>query len=96
MLFLWLYLNTSMPHYPSWNYFPDKHDFEYIADIQWPGRIGEQLDWITGVVSVEQWLLNYTGPKYERWAWNMATESYHVSVAFKYDKHRTLFLLNWI
>ena len=66
------------------NYFPDLHNFEYIADIHWPGRVGEQLDWITGVVSVEQWLLDYAGPKYERWAWNMATECYNVSVCLLY------------
>jgi len=76
-------------------YFPDIHGFEFIADVAWPGVIGEQLDWVSGVMDVEQWLLNYTGPKYERWAWHRATECYHIGVAFKYDKHRTLFLLNW-
>jgi len=78
------------------DYFPDLHDFKYVADIQWPSRGSEQIDWVTGVMDVEQWLLSYTGPKYDRWAWNMATHCYAVSVAFKYDKHRTLFLLNWL
>ena len=84
-----------MPHYPTWDYVPVKHDFEYTAEINWPGRIGEQLDWIVGITHVEFWLEKYTGPKYKRWAWNMAMESYHISVAFKYDKHRTLFLINY-
>jgi hypothetical protein len=77
------------------DYSPDQHNFEFIADIQWPGTHGQQLDWITGVTSIEHWLLNYTGPKYQRWAWHWAQECYHVGVAFKYDKHRTLFLLTW-
>ena len=74
---------------------PVLHAFKYTADIAWPGRAHEQLDWILGITQVEQWLIHYTGPKYERWAWNMAKECYNISVAFKYDKHRTLFLLNY-
>ena len=78
-----------------WNYFPDRHDFVYICSIHWPTYTDEQLDWITGITDVEQWLLRYTGPKYQRWAWHLAENSYDISVAFKYDKHRTLFLLNY-
>jgi hypothetical protein len=84
-----------MPHYPTWDYVPVLHDFEYVASIKWPGQVCEQLDWITGITDVELWLLQYTGPKYQRWAWNMGKDSYQISVAFKYDKHRTLFLLNY-
>jgi hypothetical protein len=89
------YLKYMMPHYPTWDYYPMLHNFEYTADIRWPGRMGEQLDWIIGIVTVETWLETYTGSKYQRWAWNMATECYDISVAFKYDKHKTLFLLQW-
>ena len=84
-----------MPTYNNWDYVPVLHDFLYTADIAWPGRDNEQLDWILGITQVESWLLQYTGAKYQRWAWNMATESYNISVAFRYDKHRTLFLLTW-
>jgi hypothetical protein len=84
-----------MPTYPTWDYVPVKHDFEYIANINWPGRALEQLDWIIGISQVEEWLNHYTGPRYQRWAWNMGVESYSISVAFKYDKHRMLFLLNY-
>ena len=84
-----------MPHYPTWDYVPVIHDFAHTATIPWPGQVGEQLDWIIGIVAVEQWLDKYIGAKYTRWNWNMALESYQVSVAFKYDKHKTLFLLNW-
>jgi hypothetical protein len=84
-----------MPTYANWDYVPVIHDFEYTADIAWPGGAREQLDWITSITDVESWLLKYTGPKYARWCWNMATESYYISVAFRYDRHRMLFLLNY-
>jgi hypothetical protein len=81
-----------MPHGYAWKYFPDLHDFQYTADIHWPGQLG-QVDWIDGIILVEDWLLTRIGSQYQRWAWNTATEVYDISVAFKYDKHRTLFLL---
>jgi len=94
-VFIVIVINNFMPHYPNWDYVPVLHDFEYTAEIPWPGRCNEQLDWIIGIHSVELWLEQYTGAKYQRWAWNMAREVYDISVAFKYDKHRMLFLLNW-
>jgi len=84
-----------MPTYNNWDYVPMLHNFEYTADIAWPGRALEQVDWIIGITGVESWLLKYTGAKYSNWCWNMALESYNISVAFKYDKHRMLFLLNY-
>jgi hypothetical protein len=85
-----------MPTYPTWDYVPVLHNFVYTASIAWPGQQYDQLDWIVGITEVEAWLTQYAGAKYQRWAWNMGTESYHhISVAFKYDKHRTLFLLNY-
>ena len=84
-----------MPTYTAWDYVPVLHDFEYTADIPWPGRYGEQLDWIVGITHVEFWLVQYAGAKYQRWAWNMATDCYNISVAFKFDKHKTLFLLHY-
>ena len=84
-----------MPASTFWDYVPDLHDFAYTATIRWPGLSLEQLDWITGIHDVESWLLMYAGPKYQRWAWNMAVDCYDIGVAFKYDKHRTLFLLEW-
>ena len=54
-----------MPTYTNWDYVPVKHDFEYTASIAWPGQAYEQRDWILGITDVEQWLLCYTGPKYQ-------------------------------
>jgi hypothetical protein len=84
-----------MIHCPIWHYYPDQHEFLYTANIRWPGCTCEQLDWITGIQDVELWLLQYAGPKYQRWAWHMAQNCYDIGVAFKYDKHRTLFLINY-
>ena len=84
-----------MIHCPVWKYFPDQHNFEYTANISWPSHVTEQLDWIVGITEVESWLLKYTGAKYQTWAWNLAVNCYDISVAFKYDKHRMLFLLNY-
>jgi hypothetical protein len=81
-----------MIHCPVWTYFPDCHNFAYTANIRWPGAT-EQLDWIQGITEVESWLLSYTGPKYQQWAWNRAEDAYDISVAFRYDKHRMLFVI---
>ena len=78
-----------------WDYSPCLHNFNYVADVDWPRTELAQMDWITGIHEVESWLLSYTGPKYSRWTWATAREVYHIGVAFKYDKHRTLFLLTW-
>lgn len=84
-----------MPTYNNWDYVPVLHDFKHIANIDWPGRAYEQLDWIIGITDVENWLLTHKMHKYSHWAWNMAREHYQISVAFKYDKHKTLFLLHY-
>lgn len=85
-----------MPTYNVWDYTPIKHDFKHIANVPWPGKTGEQLDWIIGVHSVEEWLKANVGSKYDTWAWNMGIECYTVSVAFKLAKHKTFFLLTWV
>ncbi len=77
-------------------YLPESHDFEYIALAPWP-QLDNQHDWVQGFVTLETWLEQYIGGHYQRWAW--ATTNSHNSseacVAFKYDKHRCLFLLTW-
>jgi hypothetical protein len=76
-----------------WDFVPTKHNFEYIADVRWPGTL--QLDWINGVYEVELWLRDHHIAKYSHWMWNWAGQHYEISVAFKYDKHRCLFLINY-
>lgn len=77
-------------------YLPEYHNFEYIARAPWP-HLKPQQDWIDNICTLEIWLEQYVGEHYVRWAW--ATEQDHeptqACVAFKWDKHRTLFLLTW-
>ena len=84
-----------MPTSTFWDYAPDQHDFAYTATVRWPGMTLAQIDWITGIQDIESWLIQYTGPRYQRWCWHMADHCYDIGVAFRYDKHRTLFLLNY-
>ena len=77
-------------------YLPESHDFEYIARAPWPQQ-EIQLDWIQGVNTLHEWLESYVGPHYIRWAWATSRDhnSWEACVAFKYDKHKSLFLLTW-
>lgn len=84
-----------MIHCPIWSYYPDKHDFEYIADVPWPVTQDQQTDWIQGMTEVEAWLYRYSGSKHQYWAWHKAQETYHIGVAFKLATHRTMFLLTY-
>jgi hypothetical protein len=76
-----------------YDFVPIKHNFQYIADVRWPQA--EQLDWVQGVTEIEQWLQYHHMSKYSEWVWNWASSCYQISVAFKYDKHRCLFLINY-
>lgn len=77
-------------------YLPEYHDFAFIGKCRWPLN-SLQLDWVNNVIVLETWLEQYVGPHYTRWAWatDQEHESWQACVAFKYDKHRTLFLLRW-
>jgi hypothetical protein len=46
---------------------------------------------------MEYWLDKHIGPHFVRWAWATDREQqyYEACVAFKFDKHKTLFLLNF-
>jgi len=77
-----------------YDFVPTRHNFHYIADITWPSN-EHQLDWIDGVYEVETWLRDHHMAKYSHWMWNWASQHYQISVAFRYDKHRCLFLLNY-
>jgi hypothetical protein len=73
----------------------DRHYFQYTANVPWPKMLSEQLDWISGINCVEQWLNSYIGSHYIRWAWHDSEFSYHIGVAFKLDSDRSLFVLTW-
>lgn len=77
-------------------YLPELHNFNYIARAPWP-KPQAQIDWIDQINLLETWLDSRVGPHYARWAW--ATEqdqqTWEACVAFKWAKHKTLFLLTW-
>ena len=81
---------------PRSYYLPEHHAFEYIAAAPWP-IMTAQMDWIEGYSIMESWLEQYVGEHLKRWAWTTTREhtSAEACVAFKWDKHRTLFLLTW-
>jgi hypothetical protein len=78
-------------------YLPDYHNFEYLATVRWPLIESGQQDWIFSLEELEQWLEQFSGPRYAAWAWSQCKnqQPYECSVAFKWDQHRTLFLLKW-
>lgn len=77
-------------------YLPEYHEFEFIASVPIENLCeGPQLDWVNAVNNVEYWLNNRIGQHYSYWAWADAKQSMKAAVAFKWDKHRVLFLLKW-
>ena len=77
-------------------YLPEHHNFEHIARARWP-RPQAQIDWVDNVITMELWLNQYVGEHLKRWAWATDREhnSWEACVAFKWHKHKTLFLLTW-
>lgn len=73
----------------------DRHPFQYCATVPWPSLGQEQLDWILGIQTVENWLNDRIGPRLIHWAWNDSQQMYHVGVAFKRDQDRLLFVIAW-
>lgn len=73
----------------------DSHAFQYHAQIPWPIASSAQLDWIEGLLSIEDWLRQCIGPRYACWAYDDCRALYNIGVAFKWDQDRTLFVLTW-
>lgn len=80
-------------------YLPEWHDFLYIAAAPWPviHNSYQQLDWVTAVETLEQWLNRYAGPHHAEWAYHNGTtvDYWTACIAFRRERNRTLFLLTW-
>jgi len=75
-------------------YLPDWHDFDYWATAPWPQW--QEVTAGTSVLILESWLNRTVGSHYTAWAWHQVNQEYwEACVAFRWDKHRTLFLLTW-
>jgi hypothetical protein len=77
-------------------YRPELHNFEYIAEVAWPQGTELQLDWVKSMTTLTEWLEQYVGPHYSHWAWHTnQTSVYASTVAFRWARDRTLFVLRW-
>jgi len=79
-------------------FLPEYHEFEYIAVAPWPVDLANpQIDWVTAIDTVEEWLRKYTGPQWQEWAFatQQDQEYWEACVAFRQAKYQTLFLLTW-
>ena len=76
--------------------FPEYSVFEHVAVVPWP-NYDSQVDWINNSQTLENWLNQYVGAHWARWCWAQVEEqkASEACVAFRWDKHRTLFLLQW-
>lgn len=80
-------------------YLPELHPFEHIAQAPWPVVTDThgQLDWVTAVDELEQWLNRFCGSHYSEWAWHNGSSMYYwtACIAFRQPRNKTLFLLAW-
>lgn len=72
----------------------DRHIFDFTASVPWPIQSG-QLDWVQGLITLENWLETAVGKHYTVWAWNDSGNPRSIGVAFKWERDRSLFLLSW-
>lgn len=68
--------------------------FKYVAQVNWP-RPQPQLDWIDQVIAMENWLNLHVGDGRWLWAQESIDNPGQACIAFKYAKHKTLFLINY-
>lgn len=73
----------------------DLHELPYLVAVPWPYLEQEQLDWERGVFSIQAWLLDHVGTRYREWAWTDSQNSQTLGVAFRWEIHKTLFVLRW-
>jgi hypothetical protein len=73
----------------------DLHDFVYQVSIPWPILDHDQIDWLFGVSSVEDWLKTYVGPRYKYWAWVDSHSYNQLGVGFRWEQDQLLFVLRW-
>jgi len=85
--------------------------FPHTAEALWPGvaeqRVNSclqqpipgmiQIDWVDAVETMEEWLEESVGHRWDTWVWAeyLALTPWHCGVAFHWEKHKTLFLLRW-
>lgn len=89
---------TGLNIYMKTGYLPEYHGFRYRAWAPWPQKSAEQMDWVDGVILVEDWLQSFVGPHHSHWAWDrvdLCQQGQYLGVAFKESNHRLMFILRW-
>ena len=72
------------------------HPFVYHAAVPWPRFDGDpQIDWTKGIAEIEYWLINHIGQRFQTWAWSDSHSGGKIGVGFRWDQHRSLFILTW-
>lgn len=73
--------------------------FAYIAVAPWPLTVKDEycIDWTETVDTIEQWLNQYVGSHWDQWIYSTAEYQtpWECCVAFRVEKYRSLFLLQW-
>lgn len=69
----------------------DRHDFKYVVTVPWPHN-----NYYHAAGEIELWLDTHIGWHHSLWAWNDSLDPKKVGVAFRWDHHRSFFLLHWI
>jgi hypothetical protein len=73
----------------------DLHPFRYTAQVPWPTvDDSNQIDWDLGVHLIENWLTQNVGSRLASWAWDDG-DHYQLGVGFRWEQHKTLFVLRW-
>jgi len=73
----------------------DLNEFQYKALVPWPQISYEQQDWVFSVETLESWLAQHIGSRYQYWAWDLSPRPDRACVSFRYDPHRLMFVLTW-
>jgi hypothetical protein len=81
-----------------WDKYPE---LPYQAAVPWPVVYSPEThnqDWVESVALIENWLEDRIGHHWVCWTWtcwSLVEKVNYCGVSFKYDRDRTLFLLQW-
>ena len=79
-------------------YLPEYHEFEFLAIAPWPvDPRHTQQDWVDSINLLEGWLERYAGPHLVEWAFSQHQQQqyWEACIAFRRERNKTLFLLQW-
>ena len=78
-------------------YVSEQHNFKYLATVNWPQSNTRQQDWVTTMFTLEEWLEQHCGEHYLEWAYaeQPKREYWQACIAFRQERNKTLFLLQW-